>query len=88
MRSLAASQPGDIQVVTRQHRQRQYAFHGKHYAYHLDIEAGQVTRQYRSALRAQFITLLGERPAQTFIRLPSLVPDGERAGQDRIIPWA
>ncbi|MDQ9559580.1 helix-turn-helix domain-containing protein, partial [Serratia marcescens] len=65
VRSLAASQPGDIQVERVSIARGQYAFHGKQYAYHLDIEKLDKSHlPQRSALRGQFYTLLGERPTQ------------------------
>lgn len=82
VRSLAASQPGDIQVERVSIARGQYAFHGKHYAYHLDIEKLDKSHlPQRSALRGQFYTLLGERPTQTY-SFTQLVPDGERVRVD------
>ncbi|HEJ7148361.1 TPA: helix-turn-helix domain-containing protein [Serratia marcescens] len=75
VRSLAASQPGDIQVERVSIASGQYAFHGKQYAYHLDIEKLDKSHlPQRSALRAQFYTLLGERPMQTY-SFTQLVPE-------------
>ena len=82
VRSLAASQPGDIQVERVSIARGQYAFHGKRYAYHLDIEKLDKSHlPQRSALRGQFYTLLGERPTQTY-SFTQLVPDGERVRVD------
>lgn len=82
VRSLAASQPGDIQVERVSIARGQYAFHGKQYAYHLDIEKLDKSHlPQRSALRGQFYTLLGERPTQTY-SFTQLVPDGERVRVD------
>lgn len=82
VRSLAASQPGDIQVERVSIARGQYVFHGKQYAYHLDIEKLDKSHlPQRSALRGQFYTLLGERPTQTY-SFTQLVPDGERVRVD------
>ena len=81
VRSLAASQPGDIQVERVSIARGQYAFHGKRYAYHLDIEKLDKSHlPQRSALRGSS-TLLGERPTQTY-SFTQLVPDGERVRVD------
>ena len=90
VRSLAASQPGDIQVERVSIARGQYAFHGKQYAYHR-ISRSWTSRTCHSAA-GQFYTLLGERPTQTY-SFTQLVPDGERVrvdytGRDDGIPAA
>ncbi|MEX0634045.1 hypothetical protein M8494_27130 [Serratia ureilytica] len=79
MRS-AASQPGDIQVERVSIASGQYAFHGKQYAYHLDIEKLDKSHLPQRSARARFYTLLGERPTQTY-SFTQLVPDGERVSR-------
>ncbi len=71
VRSLAASQPGDIQVERVSIASGQYAFHGKQYAYHLDIEKLDKSHlPQRSALRRSSIPYWASARRKP-IRLPN-----------------